>query len=449
MRLTILTVLALALSQAGCLFAWTTPERVDRRPEGYHVFMPALAVTPDGTVHAVWSEAPPPSYMTGKVMYARKDGDTWTIPVNISRDSGDIREPAVATDTLGNLVVVWGEDGSGLMRYVRQLGDTWSVAKPCFSKRGTIPRVAVDSRGRIHMVFQSGGVWYSHFLPEADSWAMPVEIAASPVYTGWARITVDRFDHLHAVWMDYNTLAIGYGFNDGTGWSQPERLPDPDTTWPSAYPAVAVDTSGRPHVVWEEDFDLRYWVYYSTKAGDTWTTPYRVNDQDGSRPVIATDTMGNVHVAWGWGTGLRYRVRTQAGWQGLVEISDSSSLMPEIARHGAVLSLMWTQTPWSIYYSEHDVTGGCEERRGRGVTDVPSVTMGNSSVLTYTLAEAAPVRVDLYDTVGRLARSYSFGPQRPGKHQLRLDQGCLRPGVYLVHVLAGSRRYVLKAVLFE
>jgi hypothetical protein len=204
--------------------------------------------------------------------------------------------------------------------------------------------------------------------------------------------------------------------------------------------------AGEPHVVWEERSG-GYLIYYSEKDGDSWTTPYRVYDQDGGGPVAATDTLGNVYVVWGWSTGLRYAVRTQTGWQASVGITDSSSLIPGIARHGAALHLIWTQTPWSIYHSEQDVSGGCEESGGRRGAVEPAVTMGRTPMLTYTLSESAPVSVTLTDAAGKLVSRYSLGWQSPGPHRLLLRPLGLCLGVYFTHLSISSNRYTLKAVV--
>jgi hypothetical protein len=446
----VFVVMALTTLQVGSLWAWTTPERVDRRPADYHTFMPALTVTADGVAHAVWSEAPPPYYYACKVMYACREGDTWTIPANISRDSGDLRTQVIATDSPGHLVVVWSEEGAARLRYVRRQNDTWSTPKPCFANRGITPRTAVDSRGRIHLIYEDlanpGGIWYSYYESELDTWAAPVRVAQGTSELGWSSLAVDRLDHLHAVWMDFGTNGVGYAFNDGSGWSSPEQLPDPAPSGQSCDPIISADSGGRPFVVWEERSG-GYWVYFSQKDADTWTTPYRVYDQNGGRPWVAVDSLGNAHVVWGWETGLLYSVRTRAGWQVPFTLTDSACCPGQLMLQARTLHLIWRESPWAICYSETDVVGACEEPRAAGIFIEPSAPLGSDAYVTFTLAESAPVSVCVIDAGGRSVLMQRLGFQSAGTHRVRLGLGRVASGVYFVQLRAGGACQASKATL--
>ena len=90
MKLRKLTVAACVLAGAGqILLAWSPPERVDRRPANFRAGAPTLAVSANSVVHFAWYEAPDSNPYLQKVMYAFRTCDTWSIPLNISRDSGD------------------------------------------------------------------------------------------------------------------------------------------------------------------------------------------------------------------------------------------------------------------------------------------------------------------------------------------------------------------------
>jgi hypothetical protein len=446
------TCLMAAAGLWSAVHAWTAPERVDRRPEGYHTFMPALTVTPDDAVHVVWAESPAPGFEE-KVMYARKNGDAWTIPANISRDSGDLRTQVIASDTLGRLVVVWSEEGGARIRYVRQLGDTWSLPKLCFPDHGITPRVVADSRGRIHLVFEDlasqGGIWYSYYVADADSWATPSRVALGTAELGWSSLAVDRFDHLHAVWGNWGTYGIDYAHNDGSGWTQPAPLPDPDTSGQSCDPCVAADLAGKPHVVWEERTHAGYFTYYSTMDGDSWTTPCRPYDQTGSRPVVATDTFNQVHAVWGRNDGMRHAVRAESGWGDPVVFTDSAIFNKSMVRHGTVLYVAWELADWTIAYSEHRVTGALEDDRPLRVALGPGMFLTPGLLLTYTLRETLPVRVVLVDATGRLTCSRTLGLQGPGTHKCQLAKAPVRPGVYFVQVRAGISCWIAKAIIAE
>ena len=97
--------------------------------------------------------------------------------------------------------------------------------------------------------------------------------------------------------------ALGFGLYAQIAqadWAPAKRL-----TWNSGYswePAVAVDSSGRVHVVWHDDTPGNFEIYYkrSTDGGSTWTAPQRLswNTVDSEFPDIAVDSSGHLHVVW-------------------------------------------------------------------------------------------------------------------------------------------------------
>ena len=81
-------------------------------------------------------------------------------------------------------------------------------------------------------------------------------------------------------------------------WTPAKRI-----TWASGnsfHPAVAVDSSGNPHVVWYNENLGQYAVYYkkSTDGGATWTPGKRLTSTSGYCPAIAVDSSNNLHVVF-------------------------------------------------------------------------------------------------------------------------------------------------------
>jgi hypothetical protein len=431
-------LLCAAVLTAAAL-GWSPPERVDRKPEGYRTYLPSLTVGPDGRLHVVWSESPVSRFLD-KVMYASRQGDTWTIPVNISRDSGDIRMPAIALDSGGQAMVVWSEESYALMRYVRQLGDSWSVPRFCFPNRGITPRLATDSRGRIHLLFEELGgrdaIWYSQFVTDGDSWASPSLVADDSGSLGWSDLAVDRQDHLHAVWMNYRTDGVDYSHNDGSGWSAPVALPDPAPGRQSVLPRIAVDTCDCPHVVWEERSGGN-WLYHSTREADSWTTPYLIDERSGFRPVVACDDWGGTHVVWS-STGLWHIVRSDSGWSGSRAVSSSGG-GPQIEFRRSELHLVFETVSWQILYSRHDASGIEEQPPEVGERDRLTVSVQPGSLrLGFGLSSAGRVLVQVLDSAGRVAAAREAGRLGAGRHELTIPTRGLPSGAYLCRVTAGS-----------
>jgi len=444
-RHTGVAIFVLALIMAGCLFAWSAPERVDRKPDGYIARLLDIAASDDGTPHVVWSECPSGTYHE-KVMYARKLQDTWSIPENISRDSGDIRVPAIIIDSRGAPFVVWWEEGSGWFKYVRLIGDTWSVPKLTFVQAAAIPRLAMDSHGRIHVLFDgSGGIWHSSYVSEADSWTTPDRVAAGEL--SWQDIAVDRLGHLHAVWMDYSTNGIGYSFYDGTRWAAREQLPDPSSTGQSCDPRIAADANCIPHVVWQER-EGGYILYYIQRAGDTWTTPYKLLGQSGGYQNIAVDETDRLHVVWGWSYGVRYVTRTSAGWSCPASVVDSVvAPVPELALSASRLHVAWRQN-WGIYYGEEylpgfrpAVTSGCFS----GPLRAFRTTSGYR--LDFGIASADFASLVLANSAGRVVRNVQLGYFGRGRYGYELTLDSVPSGIYFCTIRAGSESSTAKLVV--
>jgi hypothetical protein len=443
-------VIIAALLVAPQLLAWTPPERVDRRPDGYHASVPAVAVDPSGGVHAVWTETPASGFQD-KIMYAQKLGDTWSVPVFISRDSGDIRAPRIISDTAGQLIVVWSEEWAARIRYVRQLGDTWSVPKLAFTHNGILPRLVMDSRGQIHMLFEEftarSGIRYSYYAAEADSWATPQLVASGPGDLGSSDLAVDRWDRLHAVWGDWNTYGLGYSRRDSSGWTAPVALPDPSPSSQSCDPNVAVDTLGLPHVVWEERCS-GYYIHCMRFTGDSWTTPLRLYEQNARVPAIEPDDRGRMLVVWGSDDSLRYVFRTDSGWTDPMSITGPSAWPYQMVQGRSRLHLVW-RGQWTIGYSEHSSQGACEEE---AVLDRPGavrVTSVRARLrVSLTLAHSGRVGIRILDAGGRTVGETAVAVRQPGIHEFDVGDS-LSNGVYFCQVSAGGKLQTFKTVLIR
>jgi hypothetical protein len=441
------TCLMAAAGLWSAVHAWTAPERVDRRPDGYRTFLSDIAVGSDGTPHVVWTEYPTGTYYE-KTMYARRVQDTWSVPVNISRDSGDIRTPAIVVDDSGVALIVWSEQGQARMRYVRQMGDSWSAPKLTFTQSTAIPRLVIDVLNQIHLLFDGyNGIWYSRYESGADSWATPMLVASGPSGLSWQDVTADRQGHLHAVWMDYGTNGLGYSFYDGTRWSTPESLPDPAPgSYQSCDPKVAADADCKPHVVWQERAG-GYFLYYTKRSADTWTTPYRFFDQSGGYPFIAADAADRLHVVWGWDYGIRYIVRVDSAWSSPASLTDTAAFFPRLAQGPSRLHLIWTQGT-QIRYSEHDLSGISEEAPAVGARAlIRACRTGNGYRLDFSLANSGDARLELADVAGRVARRIRLGYFNRGRHEVELSLDSVPNGVYFCRLHCGSEMSTLKLIV--
>ena len=71
---------------------------------------------------------------------------------------------------------------------------------------------------------------------------------------------------------------------------------------------------------------------------------------------------------------------------------------------------------------------------------------GAATTLTMELPEAAAVRVELYDVLGRRVRVLSEGARAAGPHRVQIAGAGLAPGVYTVRLVAGERQATQRVV---
>jgi hypothetical protein len=72
---------------------------------------------------------------------------------------------------------------------------------------------------------------------------------------------------------------------------------------------------------------------------------------------------------------------------------------------------------------------------------------GGQTVITYTLAETSPVRIDVYDVAGRRVATLVDGPREAGRHTATWDASGLAAGVYLYRIQAGAQTATRRALL--
>jgi hypothetical protein len=206
------------------------------------------------------------------VMYARSvdDGASWTEPTLLSPPGVEAWFPAVATDGLGNWVVVWRADEDIMIVRSVDDGASWTSARPLGATGTDIgfeirPDVAADHTGTMI------AVWAEY----VDSFVFDVRHARST--------------------------------DAGVTWSTPAFFPGESHN--NKYPSIAADGLGNWMAVWDgfhADIDRDVHASHSRDGGQTWTVALPVNTnyatdgifKDDERARVASDGHGNWLVAW-------------------------------------------------------------------------------------------------------------------------------------------------------
>jgi hypothetical protein len=175
----------------------------------------------------------------------------------------------------------------------------------------------------------------------------------------------------HVVWYDDRdgNWEIYYKSHDGIDWSEDIRLTDAGGV--SERPALALDAAGNVHVAWSDNRDGNWEIYYKKHDGTSWGIDERLTtDADDSRYVaIAAAGAGIVHVVWqnykavGNAFSIRYAAFDGVSWSSPETVSDDDGAgMPSVAVDGSGhVHVAWYDEPEDgnneIYYRKHDGAG--------------------------------------------------------------------------------------------
>ncbi len=189
---------------------------------------------------------------------------------------------------------------------------------------------------------------------------------------------------------------------------------------------------------------------------DLWV--YHVNRTTGvlASLVSARAEPGRVDLAWQLSGGAAratvYRRAPGGGWVAIGEpLADGTGLLAFVdhdvvagARYGYRLGLAGESG--QTFAGEVWVVVPSETRLAlRGLT--PNPAPAGAALVTFSLPDASPARLDVLDVAGRRVFGREVGSLGGGEHVLRLGGGSLPAGLYLVRLTRGGRALTAKAVI--
>ncbi len=157
-----------------------------------------------------------------------------------------------------------------------------------------------DGAGTLHVVYYDNGIIHSFSNDGARTWSFPLritDIGRNPA------IAVGDDDELHLVYKRGGTTAydIVHRSYDGT-WSE-ETIVYNSPQVPVSRPALALDSSGDLHCVWQRSgygAVPNSEVWYRKRTAGSWGAAMDVSNTYGSSeyPTLAIGSDDNVHVFW-------------------------------------------------------------------------------------------------------------------------------------------------------
>jgi hypothetical protein len=238
--------------------AWSTPVTVTAGHE------PSLVVDHNGVPQLAFTDL---SGSTYRVYHIRFISPTWEFfPRQVSSGSNNAAAPDIAVAPDNSLLLVWSE----ALTTTRQIeiatssvgGAAWPSFGPISNAHGSAPKVAVDSDGVTHVVWQ-------------DDTAAPF-----------------RINHIQGSPVAWSVAAIV------------------SSQTASAYAPDLTTIGSEAHIVWEQSSAIQY--RYGSNIN--FSTPVAISSGSGSDPSIAATSSGALIAAWDSGTAITARLGGWGGW---------------------------------------------------------------------------------------------------------------------------------------
>lgn len=178
------------------------------------------------------------------------------------------------------------------------------------------PSIAVDSNGTVYAVWEDrrSGDWDIYFAKSKDeglTWTDPdVRISNddSNKTQSAPAIAVDSEGNIYVVWQDdrdgdYDIYFTK--FEDGSASLINPNIKISNGSGSQSAPAIALDSEGVIYIVWEDyrwgDYDI--YLTKSEDGGETWLSENKRVNTGGAgstqlNPAIAVDSSGTIYVAW-------------------------------------------------------------------------------------------------------------------------------------------------------
>jgi hypothetical protein len=211
------------------------------------------------------------------------DGSQWIDLGNISDNDGQSSAPAIAVNTTGDVYVVWRDDSDGDNEiYVKKYDGNW----------GELNDASVISSA------SAGGI--SNNAGNSLTPSIAIDIAGN-IYVAWEddsdgdpEIYVKRWNESNSTW-DLDIATTGGISDNATN---------------SVTPSIAIDSTNRVYVAWEDDPNGTHEIYVKMWDGTNWvelngsasgggiTNNVNTGNLFSFTPSITVNADGNVYVAW-------------------------------------------------------------------------------------------------------------------------------------------------------
>lgn len=361
------------------------------------------------------------SGMGDTLYYTRWDGQSWSLPsdVLVSPDQQGAEAPEIAVTPDGMIHAVWGTGGANSeLMYARAPAccaddpRNWTAPISLGEHVNVTSAIVSDSTGVLHVVYASLSthkIIYQRSEDSGKNWSKPVQISGasqrSDEYPAYPRIAVDLRGRVHLVWsvMPYPGRAVAYSRSDDGGqtWKEPLLI---DTYDAYRYEEgfgpylIDVETSGNDivHLTWDGAPTVERHHAWSQDGGETWSDPdtFIPELSGGGRALwndMVVDSAGVLHAV---SIKQPWAAQWSGGWSQSVALSTRSYAEDiRIALSvGNQLHVVWLEviadTPSQVYYVH-----GVSSAPGIPVEELPTLAADALENEPYATATSMPVPV--------------------------------------------------------
>ncbi len=271
--------------------------------------------------------------------------------VKVNSDTGALVQdrPATATDSVGNIWVVWDQ--------TTVAGDT--------------------------------DIYVGRLQADSSTFGSSVHVAGGADYQQDPAIAIDNADTIYVAWQGDDVsgkwdIFVSTSVN-GTSWSTPIKVSvgDPNNDSDQTAPAIAIDGNNKAYVVWEDNRagNKDIWVATSTDA-TTWTnTQVATNASDQSEPAVAIDSDNVAYIVWTdarnlgtAGTDIYGAASDEGPWTNVPIVTTAGNQSsPAIASgsSGGGLHLLWV----------HDASGNADIFYGATTDGFAATPLAGASII--------------------------------------------------------------------
>ena len=271
--------------------SWTPNLRINEGNDTSESYYPRIAIDGSGNIHVVWSD--PFFGINTSVFYAKSTdaGMSFCSAKKVDDAERDARDGDIATDSKGNIYVVWEDgrnerhiyfsrstDGGGTFEPNRRVSDIELDADPA-------PKIAVGG-GVLGISWEQGldGIYFANSSDDGNTFTVRGKISDNQGWTA-PHVAINSTGYIAVAWTDgregwgNDDIYLSTSYDEGATFSISQRINDDISVKNQRIPSVAMDQNGYTYVVWmDERSGVDYDVYFARSP--PWLPDLAVSSSD-------------------------------------------------------------------------------------------------------------------------------------------------------------------------